>query len=350
LHCQLGNIQRRRGQPGEAMACYRRALALKPDLAEAHCNLGIVALEQRDLAFARSCFERALALKPDAEAWLGLGHVFQQSKLYDDALTAYGKASALPEAWLGRGVALQRLKRPQEAIAAYRQALVQGGDAEVAHYNLASLGAAPIPSATPKPIVARNYDQQAAQYDQRHLGPLKYRTPAFLRDAVTRFASSQSLDILDLGCGTGLSGEAFRPLARTLTGVDISAKMLEIARQRQIYNNVICGDLLEFLEAQAGNFDLAIAADVFVYIGDLAPVFAAVHRVLRAGGLFGFSVEAGGAQDFALGANFRYAHSPAYLRRLAQAHGFAVELIEAKVLRQEDGVDVSGTLAVLRRL
>jgi predicted TPR repeat methyltransferase len=351
LYCQLGNIQRRRGNPGEAMACYRRALALKPDLAEAHCNLGIVALEQHDLASARACLERALALKPGAaEAWLGLGHVFQQSKLYDDALAAYGKASALPEAWLGRGLTLQRLKRPQEAIAAYRQALAQGGDAEVARYNLASLGAEPTPPATPSPIVARNYDQQAAQYDQRHFGPLKYRTPAFLREAVARFAPSQSLDILDLGCGTGLSGEAFRPLAGTLIGVDISAKMLDIARQRQIYNNLFCGDLLDFLDAQSGTFDLAIAADVFVYIGDLAPVFAAVHRALRPGRLFGFSVEAGGEQDFTLGANLRYAHSSAYLRRLAEAHGFAVELIEAKILRQEDGVDVSGTLAVLRRL
>jgi predicted TPR repeat methyltransferase len=179
---------------------------------------------------------------------------------------------------------------------------------------------------------------------------LKYRTPAFLREAVARFAPSQSLDILDLGCGTGLSGEAFRPLARSLTGVDISAKMLDVARQRQIYNNLVRGDLLDFLGTQVGNFDLAIAADVFVYIGDLAPVFAAVHSALRAGGLFGFSVEAGGEQDFTLGDNLRYAHSPAYLQRLAQAHGFAVELIEAKILRQEDGVDVSGTLAVLRRL
>jgi predicted TPR repeat methyltransferase len=179
---------------------------------------------------------------------------------------------------------------------------------------------------------------------------LKYRTPAFLRDAVTRFAPAPSLDILDLGCGTGLSGETFRPHARTLIGVDISAKMLEIARQRHIYNNLVCGDLVEFLEAQGRNFDLVVAADVFVYVGDLTAVFRTVHRALRPAGLFGFSVEAGGEQDFALGTNLRYAHSAAYLRRLAEAHGFAVELIEAKILRKEDGVDVSGTLAVLRRL
>lgn len=351
LYCQLGNIQRRRGKPGEAMACYGRALALKPDLVEAHCNLGVVCLEERDFVRARSCFERALTLRPGtSEAWLGLGHVLQQSRQYDEALAAYGKASALPEASLGRGLVLQRLNRPQEAIAAYRQSLAKGGDAQVALYNLASLGAEAAPPATPRQIVAKNYDQQAAQYDQRHLGPLKYQTPALLFDAVTRFAAAPSVDILDLGCGTGLSGQRFRPLARTLSGVDISAKMLEVARQRQIYDQLVCGELIELLQAQAGSFDLVIAADVFVYIGDLTSVFGGVRQALRAGGLFGFSVEAGGEQDFALRPNLRYAHSPAYLRRLAQAHGFAVELIEAKILRQEDGVDVSGALAVLRRL
>ncbi|HEY6255963.1 MAG TPA: tetratricopeptide repeat protein [Xanthobacteraceae bacterium] len=351
VHYHLGSVQRRRGKIGEAAACYERAIALKPDFAEAHCDLGIVLLEQRRPAAAQPCFERALALKPGAsEAWLGLGHVFQQAKRYDDALAAYGKASELPEAWLGRGLALQRLKRLDEAVAAYRQALAKGGDADVARYNLASLGAEAVPSATPRQIVARTYDQYAVHYDQHHLGPLKYQTPALLFDAVARFVPAAKLDILDLGCGTGLSGARFHPLARTLTGIDISSGMLDVARGRRIYDNLVCDDLIAFLQAQAGTFDLAVAADVFVYIGDLTAVFAGVHGALRAGGLFGFSVEAGPEQEFALRANLRYAHSLAYLRKLSENQGFAMELIEQKILRQEDGNDVAGILAVLRRL
>jgi predicted TPR repeat methyltransferase len=144
-------------------------------------------------------------------------------------------------------------------------------------------------------------------------------------------------------------GARFRPLARALTGVDISPGMLELARQRQIYDDLVCGELIEFLQTQAGAFDVALAADVFVYIGDLSGVFQEVRRTLRDGGVFGFSVEAGETQDFALRSTLRYAHSAAYLRKLSNHHGFVVETIAPKVLRQEDGNDVVGHLAILRR-
>ena len=91
-----------------------------------------------------------------------------------------------------------------------------------------------------------------------------------------------------------------------------------------------------------------VAADVLVYFGDLSGVFRHARHALRDGGLFGFSVEAGDAQDFALRSTLRYTHSAAYLRRLAHDQGFAVEAIESAVLRQEDGDDVVGHLVVLR--
>jgi predicted TPR repeat methyltransferase len=349
-HYQLGNALRKRGRAGEAMACYERAIALKPDHAEAHANLGTMLLDQRRLAAAKACFERALAIEPGApEAWLGLGHVFQQAKQFDAALAAYDKAPDLAEAWLGRGLALQRLKRSEQAIVAYRQALAKGGNAEVALYNLASLGAEAAPLATPTQIVTKAYDQHAVHYDQDHLGALNYQTPDLLFDAMMRFVPSRNLDILDLGCGTGLLGARFHPLARTLIGVDISSGMLDIARQRQIYRNLVCGELIDFLQTQTEKFDLAVAADVFVYFGDLSPVFRGVHGALKDGGFFGFSVEASEGQDFVLRANLRYAHSLAYLRKLSEAHGFVLEMIETKVTRQEAGVDVVGTLAILRR-
>jgi predicted TPR repeat methyltransferase len=106
--------------------------------------------------------------------------------------------------------------------------------------------------------------------------------------------------------------------------------------------------LTGFLSTQTGNFDLAVAADVFVYIGDLAAVFRGVRGALRDGSIFGFSVEAGEEQDFVLRATRRYAHSRTYLDALAQGHGFVVETIDSRVIRQQSGVDVAGHLAVLR--
>jgi predicted TPR repeat methyltransferase len=349
-HVNLGNIRNQQGRIEEAAAHYRRALVTSPSVPQTHSRLGDILRRQGRIEEAAACYQRALALEPDfAEAWLGLGHVLHHARRYDDALTAFDKAPGLAEAWLGRARALRRLNRPQEAIVAYRQALSKGGDAEVIHYYLASLGAAPTPVAAPRRLVSAIFDRYSERYDQHLVGTLKYRTPDLLFDAIVRLVPPRGLDILDLGCGTGLLGTRFHPLARTLTGVDISPNMLEVARQRQIYGELICRELIEFMTTQTKAFDLAVAADVLVYIGDLSRVFQHVRGALRKGGVFGFSVEASEEQDFVLRSTLRYAHSAAYLRRLSHDHGFVLETIEPKVLRQEDGNDVVGQIAILRR-
>ena len=361
-HCRLGDVRNRQRRAGEAAACYRRAVALRPAFAQAHCKLGGVLLDQREGAAAAAAFERALALAPDfAPAWLGLGRVFHQAGRYDDALVAFEKAPDSAETWLGRARALKRLRRSEDAVVAYRQALAKGGDPELIRYYLASLGAGTAPVAAPRRLVSTVFDRYSERYDRHVVGALKYRTPDLLLDAVAPFLPAGDLDILDLGCGTGLLGARFRPLAGALTGVDISPGMLEVARQRQIYDHLVCGELIEFLQTRAQDqaqdtardearaFDVALAADVFVYLGDLSGLFHEVGRALRPGGLFGFSVEAGESLDFVLRSTLRYAHSAAYLRRLSRLHGFVVETIAREVLRQEDGNDVVGYLAVLRR-
>jgi predicted TPR repeat methyltransferase len=125
--------------------------------------------------------------------------------------------------------------------------------------------------------------------------------------------------------------------------------MLEVARRRQIYDHLACSELIEFLRTQTGDFDLAVAADVFIYIGELSGVFQGVRAALRAGGSFAFSVEVSEEQDFVLRPTRRYAHSRAYLRGLAADHGFVLQSIEPHVIRQENGIDVVGDLAVLHR-
>jgi predicted TPR repeat methyltransferase len=247
---------------GDAIACYRKAVALRPDLAEAHANLATALFEQRELAGAMACFERAVALKPDlAEAWLGLGHVLHQAKRFDDALAAFGKAPELAQAWLGRARTLRRLKRLPEAVVAYRQALAKGGDAEAIQYYLAALGAEKAPVAAPGQLVSSLFDRYSDRYDQHVVGALKYRTPDLLFDALAQSVPAADLDILDLGCGTGLSGARLKARARSLTGVDISSNMLAVARQRQIYDNLVHGEMSTFLQGQIGKFDLVVAAD-----------------------------------------------------------------------------------------
>jgi predicted TPR repeat methyltransferase len=159
------------------------------------------------------------------------------------------------------------------------------------------------------------------------------------------------LRIEDLGCGTGLSGIALKPWAARLAGVDLSGQMLARARERGIYDSLDEAEIAAHLDARPeGACDLAAAMDVFVYLGDLDPVFRAVTRSLAPGGMFAFSVERlEGEGDFHLAPSGRYAHSAAYLRARAAAHGLAEWKIGEAVIRKEAGQDVTGLLAAFTK-
>ncbi len=124
--------------------------------------------------------------------------------------------------------------------------------------------------------------------------------------------------------------------------------MLEKAKQRGVYDELVCAELIAFLETQDATCDVAVATDVFIYIGDLAPVFQSVKRALRKNGLFCFSIEASPDADVAFRESFRFAHSAGYIRRLAQVNGFAVAELEPVVIRQDGEGQIDGYLAVLR--
>ena len=255
----------------------------------------------------------------------------------------------LAEAWLARGTALRELKRAEEAIVAYRRALESGGDPGEIEFALAALGAETSPVVAPKQHVTNLFDKYADTFDQHLVGGLKYQTPALLFDAIARFAPPANLDVLDLGCGTGLFGPQLRPLARALTGIDLSPNMLKKAEQRRLYDHLICGDIAEFLETQSDAFDLVVAADVFVYIGDLARVFRGrKRRAERRQACSGFRWKQPTKTILSCGPRCAMRTRSAYLEKLARDHRFVLEKVEARVIRQENEVDVNGYLAVMR--
>jgi predicted TPR repeat methyltransferase len=193
------------------------------------------------------------------------------------------------------------------------------------------------------------FDQFAADYDVRMRGRLGYAAPGILRDLAGMLLDPTRRDfaVLDLGCGTGLSGVAFKPIAKRLVGVDLSPRMLAKARQLKIYDALIEGDVER--PAVEGVFDIVIAADVLVYLGDLDAVFAVAHERLTADGLWLFTTERGDGIDFELGPKRRYRHSADYLRTLADKHGFDVASLIESVTRYEAGEGVQSWAAALRR-
>ncbi len=155
--------------------------------------------------------------------------------------------------------------------------------------------------------------------------------------------------MLDLGCGTGLGGAAFRPIVDRLVGVDLSPAMIEQARAKGLYDRLVTADLAAFLAAEAANaakYHFVLAADVFVYVSDLVPIVAATARVLAPDGLFAFTVETHSGEGVKLQPTLRYAHGAAYIRAaLADAGLTALRLSETSV-RSEKGEPVPGLVVV----
>jgi predicted TPR repeat methyltransferase len=202
------------------------------------------------------------------------------------------------------------------------------------------------------------FDRYAERFDEDLTIRLKYQAPQVLRTMVDQIRGGGAdkpalLDILDVGCGTGLAGVAFRSLAGRLHGSDLAPRMVEKARQRGVYDYLEVADLGEGIARTLAAWDLVVAADVLVYVGDLAPAMRAAALGLRPGGLFCASVEQGvekgGGDGFALGPARRYTHSPAYIRRTAAEAGLDLIVLEEAIPRWEKGQPVSGLVFAARR-
>jgi predicted TPR repeat methyltransferase len=205
------------------------------------------------------------------------------------------------------------------------------------------------PSGLPAGYVRALFDDYAPRFDSHLTVELDYRAPALIVDALDRLAPGRRFSLaLDLGCGTGLMGAAVRDRTLRLEGVDLSPVMVAEAARRGVYDAVEAGDLVAWLRTRRGA-DLVLAADVLVYLGNLAPLFAAVAGALSQGGLFAFTVETHGDDGFVLGRSLRYAHCQSYLRERAADAELAVRLLEPAVTRRDAGEDVPGLLAVLAR-
>ena len=194
------------------------------------------------------------------------------------------------------------------------------------------------------------FDEYAETYDQHLTGELAYSAPQSLLEILVPHIEGRLSAIADLGCGTGLCGPWFAPYARSLVGVDLSANMLAQARTREVYDELVAADLIDYLIDRPHRFDLCLAADVFVYAGDLQPAFAAVADALVPGGYFAFTVEITTDRKWRLHTTGRYAHSAAYLRALAEATGFAIVASRPAAYRLQYGQPAPGAVWLLQSL
>lgn len=139
-----GNRHRADGDVLQAAACFREAIRLVPDLAEAHANLGLL-LDQAGMPVeAERHYRHSIACNPDhGQTHLNLGALLAQHKRFEEAAAAYRRALRLmPDTaavWSNLGVLQACRKQEEEAERSYRRAIALDADYPLAKFNLSYL-------------------------------------------------------------------------------------------------------------------------------------------------------------------------------------------------------------------
>jgi predicted TPR repeat methyltransferase len=278
------------------------------------------------------------------------GDLAAAAELVEQALE---RAPCWAAGWFALGDLREAVGARSEAEDAYRRSLgLDADDTAGACARLARLGALPADGAMTTSHVAALFDEYAPRFERSLVGDLAYRGPALLKAALSGLRQPFSFGAtLDLGCGTGLAAEAFQDFCQAIAGVDLSEAMLALALAKQIYGRLEQDDVLSFLSKQpAASADLILAADVFVYLGDLCPIFREAARVLQPGGLFAFTAQRQEDEaPFILNHDMRYAHSHAGIAAWAGEAELRPAYADNAWARLDRGAPAPGMVVVLER-
>ncbi len=315
----LGKILHLQGQTAEALAHFNRALAVEPEYPLALNNAGVLLSEQGDHEHACEYLQKSHELDPaNGETLYNLAGVYNCLDKKEDACKLLKKLLTL---------------KPDHASANHMLAALQGGITDTA----------------PKEYIVETFDRYAGRFDDHLQGALGYDVPVVLAEMITRGKEQPKFKAgLDLGCGTGLSGIAFKEFCESLTGVDLSPKMLEKAKKKEIYVHLECEDVLVYLERVAESYDLFLATDLFIYMGRLDSFFQAVKKRASQGALLACSIERhDGEEDYVLRNSGRYAQQPDYLIAMAESADFKVLMRRDHGIRKEKKQWIEGDLYIL---
>lgn len=379
------------GRFEDAEAAYRRVLDERPADPDALNFLGMLCCQTGRAGEGAELLRRGIEADPaNPHAWINFGNVLVKLDKDQEALEAFTKATQLapklPIAWFNYGICLGRCMRPNEAASAlhqvlklepgylpaydfltrvlhrlgnyaeaaelYREWLVHDPDNPIARHMLAATEGKAAPARASVEYIQCLFDGFASHFDA-NLTSLKYRAPEWVIERLGReVPPGGTHEILDAGCGTGLCGPLLRPMASRLVGVDLSAQMLEKARARGTYDELVRQELAQFMRSRPACFEVIASADTLIYFGALEEPIAAARACLRPGGFLAFTLErldpAASDAPYRLETHGRYSHSETYLRSVLEQAGFVGIDLETRVLRTERGKEVLGHVVSAR--
>jgi predicted TPR repeat methyltransferase len=337
-----------------ALQSFQRAAELQPADNDIIFNLALCCKQTGDIEAAIKYYLEVLETEPESvDALYNTAGCFRELKYMAEAEHLYLKVLELePDHFSANNniaYVYHLLGEIDKAILYFKKVLELRPDHKAAEHMVAALTGAEV-AAPPQVYVKEVFDNYSEFYEKSLVEELQYTVPESIYEIVKKGTSwKKQFDCgLDLGCGTGLSGESFTGLVEKLSGVDLSPKMIEIAREKGIYHSLVAGDVNEFLYGTTKNYDFFLAADVFIYLGELEETFRLLRQRASADALFCFSTESEPGNGFSLRLTGRFAHSPSYIERIARDTGWKILEKHTSGIRREKDAWIEGDLWFLQ--
>ncbi len=358
-YLNLGSALEKLDRLEESMNAYRAAIERRPGQPEAYGRLGSILWKQGRKDEATDALVKHTEVNSgDPMSFVVLAGIFFDQGRHDECIEAYRKAVEIDpkDSYANSllGLALNLMGREGDAKDAWRK-WSQADPANPVPLHLLSAGTGEaIPERAGDNFVVHVFDSFAESFDKK-LKNLDYRAPQLVADALKSSVAvaDGTLEILDAGCGTGLCGPLLRPFARRLDGVDLSNGMLEKARVRGGYDDLVAAELTAFISGKMDAYDAIVSADTLCYFGRLEAVFSAAFAALRGGGYLIFTVEktvsASGNSPMTLEPSGRYTHTEQYVRSALSQAGFESVQFTFTALRLEFFKPVDGMVVIARK-
>jgi len=358
LHYNFGLLLFETGRYSEALSHYMQAAALEKTSNDLYYNLALCQKQCGLLESAVISYKKAIHLEPeDTECRYNLANCFLALDRPHEAIVEFNsvlKLDPLHQSALNNlAYSYHREGVMDQAIYYYKRLLEVNPAHCSADHMVASLTGQQRASA-PLSYVQEVFDNYSIHYEDSLLHKLHYTLPQQLQSFISLSSGKDSfIRAIDIGCGTGLLGAVLRATTKILDGIDLSPKMIEIAEQKNLYDNLITGDI----NTMAGilenkSYDLLVAADVLTYIGDLVPTFQAAYSIASSESVFFFSVEnlEESFTEPVLRKSGRFAHSQSYVKRAALQTGWQTVQFQNIDLRKESGKWIKGVIFGFKKI
>ena len=348
----LGIAFTEHGSLSLSIECYKKALIIKPDHAQAFNNLGNSLRIVGDIENAITSFQQAINIKANyALAHINLGLALNKKGEFKQAIKSYQEAIRLNPNDANLYIKVGNIQmddgNSDAAIRSYKKALKISPNSGTANHMLAAVTGI-TPDTASREYVEHLFDAYAPSFEDSLINNLQYAMPRALAKVAIEHQPKRSFgSILDLGCGTGLMGLELRELTQKLEGIDLSSEMLKQAYSKEIYDRLTQGDIVEFLKSAELDFNYYFAADVFIYIGNLFEIFALIKNRNKEGGKLIFSTEHSEKDGFVLEQSGRYSHSKNYIQELCEELNYQMIHFSQVDLRREREKLITGGIYLL---